>query len=178
MLVAAVAKSQEHKFSKQTCANIHLIEGLGVEGDCHFGVTVQHLSRVAVDPTQPNLRQVHLIQSELFDELALDGCIIKPADLGENITTRGIDILGLPTSSLLKIGANAVIEITGLRNPCHQIDGFRQGLLSKVVFKDQSDGIVRKSGVMGIIRKSGIVSAGDSIMIELPWLPHRPLQRV
>ncbi len=176
--VVSVSRSVRHEFSKQSCMSITIIKGQGVEGDCHSGVTVQHRSRVAVDPTQPNLRQVHLIHAELLDELRLDGYDIASGEFGENITTRGIDLLSLPKGALLKIGAGAVVEITGLRNPCQQIENFRQGLLSKVVFNAEDGTLVRKTGVMGIVRNSGLVKTGDAIEITLPLLPHIKLERV
>jgi MOSC domain-containing protein YiiM len=176
--VIAVAKSANHGFSKQTEASIDLIVGEGVFSDCHSGVTVKHRSRVARDPTQPNLRQVHLIHSELFDELAAQGHTVGPAVLGENITTRGIDLLALPQNALLHIGANAVVEITGLRNPCQQIDDFQAGLVSKVLIKDQFGIWIRKTGVMGIVRHGGSISPGDEIIIEVPAGQYIPLEKV
>lgn len=178
MEVVSVSKSARHHFSKEFCNSIFLVEGLGVEDDCHYGKTVQHLSRVAVDPTQPNLRQVHLIQAELLDELGLTGFKVSSGELGENIITRGIDLLSLPKGTLLMIGELAVVEITGLRNPCQQIETFQKGLLSKLVFKIQDGSIVRKSGIMAIVKQSGSVAAGDRVLVELPSLPHIPLDRV
>ncbi len=176
--VVAVSKSAEHHFSKEQCTSIMLVEGQGVEGDCHSGVTVQHRSRVAVDPAQRNLRQVHLIHAELLDELHAGGYYIAAGDLGENMTTRGIDLLALPKGSLLSIGGSAVVEVTGLRNPCQQIEAFRAGLLSKVLVKARDGSVVRKTGVMGIVRNSGLVAVGDTIEIEVPPLPHVALERV
>ncbi len=176
--VIAVAASQKHEFSKRTAHQIYLEAGLGVHGDCHNGVTVQHLSRIAVDPTQPNLRQVHLIHGELFDKLASEGFQILPGDLGENITTKGIDLLALPRGAILMIGAEAEILITGLRNPCAQIERFRSGLLSKVVFKGPDGNLERKTGIMGVVRVSGPVSVQDEISIILPDAPHFPLDRI
>ncbi|MEU7282400.1 MOSC domain-containing protein [Streptomyces sp. NPDC045431] len=177
--VTTVSSHGEHGFSKANRPAITLLAGLGVEGDAHAGVTVKHRSRVAQDPTQPNLRQVHLIHQELFDEVAAAGFTVAPGDLGENITTRGIDLLGLPTGTLLRIGREAVVEITGLRNPCGQIDGFQHGLLKQVVGRDEETGeIVRKAGIMGIVRTGGVVRPGDPIKAELPDGPHRPLERV
>jgi MOSC domain-containing protein YiiM len=177
MKVIAVAKSAKHEFSKHGCASIRIVHGMGVEGDCHSGVTVKHRSRVAVDPTQPNLRQVHLMQSELFDELCAQGFEISPSDLGENITTRGIDLLGLPEGAILKIGPETKVKITGLRNPCSQIENFRTGLLQHCVIKTD-DQVIRKTGVMAIVLTSGEVQPGDMIVIELPPLPHKALERV
>ncbi|MET9429723.1 MOSC domain-containing protein [Streptomyces sp. NPDC003036] len=177
--VTTVSSHGEHAFSKVNRPAITLLAGLGVEGDAHAGVTVQHRSRVAQDPTQPNLRQVHLIHEELFDEVAAAGFTVAPGELGENITTRGIDLLGLPTGTLLRIGREAVVEVTGLRNPCGQIDGFQAGLLKQVVGRDEETGqIVRKAGSMGIVRTGGVVRPGDPIEAELPDGPHHPLERV
>jgi MOSC domain-containing protein YiiM len=178
MKIVALSKSSDHYFSKETCASILLVEGRGVEGDCHSGVTVQHRSRVAVDPTQPNLRQVHLIHAELLDELRLGGYQIAEGELGENITTRGIDLLALPKGALLKLGDSALVEITGLRNPCLQIETFRAGLLSKVLVKLADGTVLRKTGVMAIVKASGAVDVGDQIKITLPPLPHMALERV
>ncbi|MBW8726459.1 MAG: MOSC domain-containing protein [Inquilinus limosus] len=177
-VVTAVGLSPAHSFSKPVVDTIRLLAGLGVEGDAHLGVTVKHRSRVRVDPTQPNLRQVHLIQGELHDELAAAGFTVVPGDLGENVTTRGVDLLGLPTGAKLRLGAEAVVEITGLRNPCSQIDGFQQGLLKLVVGRDEAGNLVRKAGVMGIVLAGGTVRPGDPIGVELPPQPHRPLERV
>jgi MOSC domain-containing protein YiiM len=176
--VLAVSKSSQHEFSKTPCASIFLAEGLGVENDCHAGVTVQHLSRVKVDPTQPNLRQVHLIHGELLEELSLDGYHIAAGDLGENITTRGIDLLALPKGCVLKIGDHAIVEITGLRNPCQQIEAHKTGLLSKVLVKAGDGTLIRKTGVMGVVRASGHVRPDDRVQIELPPLPHVALEKV
>lgn len=176
--VATVATSSEHNFSKTLLSEINLLTGLGVEGDAHLGVTVQHRSRVAVDPTQPNLRQVHLIQSELFAELKGKGFKVKAGDMGENITTTGIDLLGLPRGTLLHIGQDAVVEITGLRNPCGQIENFQKGLLKAVLGKDENGELVRKAGIMGIVIAGGLVKINDDIGVELPPLPHHKLERV
>lgn len=176
--VTAVGLSPTHSFSKPGLDAVRLLAGLGVEGDAHLGVTVKHRSRVRVDATQPNLRQVHLIQGELHDELAAAGFTVVPGDLGENVTTRGIDLLSLPTGAKLRLGAEAVVEITGLRNPCSQIDGFQQGLLKLVLGRDEAGNLVRKAGVMGIVLSGGTVRPGDPIGIELPPEPHRPLERV
>lgn len=176
--VVSVSKSADHNFSKVPSSSILLREGLGVEGDAHAGTTVQHLSRVRADPTQPNLRQVHLIHAELFDELEADGLDVNPGDLGENITTHELDLLGLPEGTILRIGPSAVIEVTGLRNPCLQIDRFRSGLLKAVLPRDNTGNIVRKAGVMGIVLRDGEITVEDEIHIELPAEPHRPLERV
>lgn len=177
-VVVSVSRDDEHRFSKPPRESIQLLEGLGVEGDAHLGRTVQHRSRVAADPTQPNLRQVHLIQRELFDEVAADGHTLRPGDLGENITTADIDLLGLPRGTRLRIGADAVVEVTGLRNPCAQINTFQTGLLKSVIGHDEWGNVVRKAGVMGVVVHPGTVEPGDEIVVELPALPHRALERV
>ena len=176
--VIAVSCSRAHNFSKENQECIRLIAGLGVAGDAHMGMTVQHRSRVAQCPTQPNLRQVHLIHAELFDELQRSGFRVAPGQLGENITTFGIDLLGLPTGTRLFIGKNAIIEVTGLRNPCMQIDDFQPGLLSKVISRDEHGGLIRKTGIMSIVLTSGHIAPGDNIHIELPPQPYRALDRV
>ncbi|MGY0023579.1 MOSC domain-containing protein [Streptomyces sp. cg35] len=178
--VTAVSSNSTYSFTKPNRDSVTLLAGLGVEGDVHAGVTVQHRSRVAQDPTQPNLRQVHLIQEELFAEVAALGHRVRPGELGENITTRGIDLLALPTGTLLHLGAGgAVVEVTGLRNPCLQIDHFQDGLLKRVVGRDPETGaIVRKAGIMSVVREGGTVRPGDAIRVQLPAEPHRPLEKV
>lgn len=164
----AVSRSGSHTFSKPNEGSITLVAGLGVEGDAHSGEKVKHRSRVARDPSQPNLRQVHLIHAELFDELAAKGFDVAPGALGENVTTRGIDLLALPRGTLLSIGDEAVVEVTGLRNPCAQIDGLQQGLMAAVLDRDEQGNLVRKAGIMGIVLTGGEVRAGDAIRVELP----------
>lgn len=176
--VVAVARDSEHRFSKSVVNEITLIAGLGVEGDAHCGATVQHLSRVAVDPSQPNLRQVHLIHAELFEELAARGFAIGSGVIGENITTRCVDLLSLPVDTELAIGRSARIRITGLRNPCAQLDRLQPGLMQAVLDRDAEGNLVRKSGVMGIVIHGGAVKVGDEISVNLPPLPHRRLERV
>jgi MOSC domain-containing protein YiiM len=176
--VTAVSRNSEYSFTKPNRDSITLLAGLGVEGDVHAGVTVKHRSRVAQDPTQPNLRQVHLMHEELFAEVAQEGFTVSPGELGENITTSGIDLLGLPVGTVLHIGEEATVEVTGLRNPCLQIDAFQTGLLKQVVGRDASGNVVRKAGIMGIVLRGGQVRPGDTIRAELPAEPHRPLDRV
>ncbi|MDT0303854.1 MOSC domain-containing protein [Streptomonospora wellingtoniae] len=176
--VAAVGRSAEHTFSKPGAESVRLLEGLGVEGDAHMGATVRHRSRVARDPSQPNLRQVHLIPAELHDELRASGFDVHPGDLGENVTTRGLDLLSLPAAALLSLGPDAVVEVTGLRNPCRQIDDFRRGVLEAVVGRDDDGAVVLKAGVMGVVRAAGEVRPGDPIGVRPPHGPRRPLQRV
>ena len=177
-IVVAVSRSATHTFSKANQNSIRLLAGLGVDGDAHMGETVKHRSRVAVDPTQPNLRQVHLIHAELHDELRAAGFTVMAGQMGENITTRNIDLLGLPTGTQLHIGETAVVEVTGLRNPCVQLDQFQSGLRAAVLGRDEQGNLVRKAGVMGIVLTSGEVQPGDLIRIELPQQPYRPLERV
>lgn len=176
--VTAVSRNETYTFTKPNRESVTLLAGLGVEGDVHAGVTVKHRSRVAQDPTQPNLRQVHLIHEELFDEVRAKGFEVAPGELGENITTRGIDLLALPTGTLLHLGADAVVEITGLRNPCAQIDRYQDGLLKEVVGRDEAGAVVRKAGIMGIVTRGGVVAPGDPVEVVLPAQPHRPLDRV
>jgi MOSC domain-containing protein YiiM len=174
--VIAVAVSPTHTMSKPTSDRIRLLEGLGVEGDAHMGATVKHRSRVRVDPTAPNLRQVHLIHAELLDELRTKGFNIAPGQMGENITTREIDLLALPRGTRLHLG-EAVIEITGLRNPCTQLDGIQPGLMEAVLERTPS-GLIRKAGVMAVVTKSGDVSVTESIRVAFPPPPPEPLKPV
>lgn len=176
--VVSVSARAGHAFSKDVLAEIELIAGLGVAGDAHCGATVKHRSRVAVDPTQPNLRQVHFIAGELLDELAAQGFTVRSGDLGENILTQGIDLLRLPRGAVIALGASARVEITGLRNPCAQIEAFQPGLLGAVLTRDAEGGLIRKAGIMGIVLDGGPVRPGDPISISLPALPHHPLERV
>lgn len=176
--VLAVHASDLHHFSKFAEASIRLIAGLGVEGDAHAGHTVQHRSRVARDPQAPNLRQVHLLHAELFDELVDGGFAVFPGDLGENITTRGLDLLALPTGTRLHLGAAAVVELTGLRNPCSQLDRFQKGLMAATLARNADGSLVRKAGVMSIVVAGGEVCAGDAIRLELPAGEPRRLEPV
>ena len=173
--IIAVSSRVGHHFSKTPCLGIRLLRGLGVAGDAHMGETVKHRSRVRKDPSQPNLRQVHLMHAELFDELRAKGFVVRPADLGENITTAGIDLLALPVGTRLHLGASAVVEITGLRNPCIQIDNFQKGLMAATLDRDADGNLVRKAGVMSIVLVDGDVRPGDAIGVELPAAPHRAL---
>jgi MOSC domain-containing protein YiiM len=176
--VVAVSRNEEYSFTKPNRESITLLAGLGVEGDVHAGTTVKHRSRVAQDPTQPNLRQVHLIHEELFDEVVSAGYVVAPGELGENVTTRGVDLLKLPVGTLLRLGEEAVVEVTGLRNPCLQIDNFQRGLLRQVIGRDENGEVIRKAGIMGVVRAGGVVRPGDTITVTLPPEPHRPLERV
>lgn len=177
-VVTQVWSSATHSFSKFACAELRVLEGQGVEGDAHCGVTVKHRSRVAVDPSQPNLRQVHLIPGELFDELGAQGFTVQPGQLGENLTTRGIELLALPRDTELHIGTDVVLRVTGLRNPCPQIENFEAGLLKAVVGRDADGEIVRKAGVMSVVLAGGVVKPGDAIEVRLPAPPHIRLERV
>lgn len=176
--ITSVSLNSVHEFSKSPLARIRLLAGLGVEGDAHSGVLVQHRSRVAANPNQPNLRQVHLIHAELHDELQAKGFAVTAGQLGENITTRGIALLELPKGTLLYLGSEAIVEITGLRNPCPQIENFMPKLLAAVLNQDDQGNIVRKAGIMGIVLVSGEIKPHDAIRLELPALPHLPLERV
>lgn len=176
--VAAVSRASEHGFSKPVVGNgIVLLGGFGVEGDAHCGETVKHRSRVAIDPAQPNLRQIHLIQAELLEELAKLGFFVAPGDLGENILTCGVDLLGLSRGTVLRIGA-AEIEVTGLRNPCAQIERFQTGLLAAVLGRASDGSLVRKCGIMGIVRQGGLVFAGAAITILPPAGDYKALAPV
>ncbi|TBW39795.1 MOSC domain-containing protein [Siculibacillus lacustris] len=176
--VIAVAADDSHAFSKPLRPSIRLLAGRGVEGDAHCGETVQHRSRVAVDPSAPNLRQIHLIPAELFDDPLVRPFALAPGDLGENVTTTGLDLLALPRGTRLRLGATAVIEVTSLRNPCAQIDAFRPGLHAAVLGRAADGGLIRKAGVMAIVRVGGEVAAGDEIVVEPPPQPWAKLERV
>jgi MOSC domain-containing protein YiiM len=176
--VIAVSRSDSHSFSKLNQVSIRLLAGIGVEGDVHAGQTVQHRSRITQDPSQPNLRQVHLVHGELHDELEIAGFTVLPGQIGENITTRDVDLLALPAGARLRLGDSAIVEITGLRNPCSQLDDFQDGLMAQLIGRDDDGTIVRKAGVMGVVLAAGDVRPGDAIHIELPPGPHVPLERV
>ena len=176
-LVTAVSRSNGHTFSKSNVLTIRLVAGLGVEGDAHYGDKVQHVFHARKNPDAPNLRQVHLIHEELFDELRTGGFQVRPGNIGENVTTRGVGLLTLPTGTRLQVG-NAVIEITGLRNPCRQIDAFAKGLTAAVLGRGAQGQLIRKAGVMAIVVKSGDVTVGDVIAMELPAGARRPLRPV
>ncbi|ACQ80431.1 MOSC domain containing protein [Beutenbergia cavernae DSM 12333] len=174
----SVHSNASYSFSKPARERIRVIAGIGVEDDVHAGVTVKHRSRVRADPTRPNLRQVHLMHAELFDELAAAGFTVDPGDLGENVTTRGVDLLDLPRGTILRIGPDVVLEVTGLRNPCQQINDFAPGLLRRVVFRDDDGGTVRKAGIMTVALTGGEIAGGDAIVVELPPEPHERLEPV
>lgn len=174
-IVVGVSLDAGHRFSKPAQASIRMLAGLGVEGDAHLGVTVQHRSRVARDPTQPNLRQVHLIAEERHDELRAAGFPVGPGLMGENVTTRGIDLLNLPRAARLHIGADAVIEVTGLRNPCGQLNKYQPGLMAAVLDQAEDGSLIRKAGIMGVVLVTGEVRPGDPIRIEWPAEPHQRL---
>jgi MOSC domain-containing protein YiiM len=177
-IVTAVSRSGEHSFTKPNVDAIRLVAGLGVEGDAHLGVMVQHCSHVRRDPTMPNLRQVHLIHEELHEELRAAGFKVAPGIIGENITTRGLGLLGLPAGARLHLGQTAVVEVTGLRNPCRQLDRYQAGLTAALLGHGPNGELIRKAGIMSIVLTGGEVRPGDAIEVELPPLPHRPLDRV
>lgn len=166
--VVAVARDGAHRFSKPPCKAIRLVAGLGIEGDAHCGVTVQHRSRVAKDPSQPNLRQVHLIHAELLDELAARGFTVPPGAMGENVLTRGVPLLALSAGTRLRLGAEALVEVTGLRNPCLQLDRYAPGLMKAVLDQAADGSLVRKAGVMAVVLAGGEVRAGDAIEAVAP----------
>ncbi len=173
--VVAVSLRRGHHFSKTPGLSIRLLTGLGAAGDAHMGATVKHRSHVHRDPARPNLRQVHLMHAELFDELRAKGFDVRPGDLGENVTTKGIDLLALPVGTRLHLGETAVVQVTGLRNPCIQLDGFQKGLMAATLGKDADGNPVRKAGIMGIVLADGDVRPQDAVRIELPAGPRRPL---
>jgi MOSC domain-containing protein YiiM len=176
--VVALSCNAVHAFSKQAATRLTLLTGLGVEGDAHCGAAVKHRSRVRADPSQPNLRQVHLLHAEMIDEINAKGFTLSPGDVGENITTTGIDLLALPRHTRLHLGESAIINITGLRNPCSQLDGFAPGLTQAFLGRAPNGELIRKAGIMAIVLEGGVVSVGDTIRVELPAMPHRRLERV
>ena len=177
-VVVSLNLDPDHSFSKVPVDEITLIENWGVDGDAHAGTTVQHRSRVARDPSQPNLRQVHLIHAELFDEVAERGYAVGPGELGENITTSGIDLLRLPTGTTLHLGASAAVILTGLRNPCFQINGLGPDLLKEMISRDPAGNTIRRAGVMAVVARGGVVHVADPIVVELPTGMPRPLHPV
>lgn len=178
--VMAVCRSPGHTMSKPSQLWIRLIVDFGVEGDAHAGATVKHRSRVTRDSTQPNLRQVHLIHAELLDELRDRGFDLWPGRMGENITTRGVELLGLSTGTRLRFGGEggAVVQVTGLRNPCSQLDGLQDGLMAATLGRDAAGELVRKAGVMSVVLHGGVVRAGDEIEVIAPDGPRQPLRPV
>ena len=174
-IVTAVSRSPRHSLVKSNEDCIKLVAGMGVEGDAHQGATVKHRSRVARDPTQPNLRQVHLVHAELHDELREAGFTVAPGQMGENVTTSGVDLLGLAAGTRLHLGSSAIVEVTGLRNPCAQLDKIQKGLMAATLGRDEHGNLVRKAGIMGVVLAEGEVRPGDPIRVEPPPPPHRPL---
>ena len=177
-VVTAVSRSARHTLNKPNEDSIRLVAGLGVEGDAHSGTTVKHRSRVARDPTQPNLRQVHLVHGELHDSLQQQGFSVSAGQMGENVTTRGVNLLGLPTGARLRLGEAAMVEMTGLRNPCAQLDRIQSGLMAATLERAPDGGLIRKAGIMAVVVKGGEVRPGDPIRVELPADPHRLLAPV
>lgn len=176
--MTAVSRDRTHRFSKPNESAIRLVAGIGVEGDAHAGATVQHRSRAAKSPVLPNLRQVHLIHSELHSELRSKGFVVGPGDMGENVTTAGVDLLALPEGTRLGLGGTAVVEVTGLRNPCTQLDRFQAGLMGAVLDRGPDGELVRKAGVMAVVIAGGEVRPGDAVLVLPPPPPHRPLHCV
>jgi MOSC domain-containing protein YiiM len=177
-IVTAVSASGSYTFTKPNRESIRLLVGLGIEGDAHAGEKIKHRFRMERNPDEPNLRQVHLIHAELHDELREAGYDVKPGDVGENVTTSGLDLLGLPTDTKLHLGDGAVIGVTGLRNPCSQLDKFQSGLMKATLDNDADGNLVRKAGIMGIVLEGGVIRPGDAIRVELPPKPHRRLEPV
>ena len=176
--VASLSASPDYTFSKALTKRVRLVEGIGVEGDVHSGETVKHRSRVAKDPTQPNLRQVHLIPAELLETLADEGYDVSPGRLGENVLTRDLNLHALPTGTRLELGRDAVLELTGLRNPCGQLNGVGSGLMKRLKYETEDGRTVREGGVMSVVLVGGDVSVDDEIRVVLPDAPHRPLEKV
>jgi MOSC domain-containing protein YiiM len=177
--VIAVARDSRHRFVKRTCDAIRLVKGLGVGGDAHAGATVQHLSRLEKTPDAPNLRQVHLVHAELFAELAERGFTVVPGQLGENVTTEGLDLLALPRGARLRLGSKALVELTGLRNPCGQIDdNIGPGAMAATLDRAADGTLVRKAGVMAVVLEGGDVRPGDAIALEWQPAEHQPLEPV
>jgi MOSC domain-containing protein YiiM len=177
-IVTAVSRSARHTFSKPNQLMIRLVAGQGVEGDAHAGETVKHRSRVARDPSQPNLRQVHFIAEETHQALRAQGFDVGPGVMGENITTRGLDLFGLPEGAILRLGDGAAVRITGLRNPCQQLDRHRQGLMAATLGRDAEGAVTLRAGIMGVVLQGGDVRPGDRVVVQLPAGPHAPLRRV
>jgi MOSC domain-containing protein YiiM len=176
--VIAVAAAAGHDFSKPVLPEITLLAGLGVEGDAHCGLTVKHRSRVKANPNQPNLRQVHLVSAELLEELRGQGFEVAPGAIGENVTVAGLDLLALPRGTLLHLGDAAVVEVTGLRNPCYQLDQFQAGLMRATLGRAPDGSLILKAGIMAIVRQGGVVRPGDAVRAEMPAPPHRALEKV
>jgi MOSC domain-containing protein YiiM len=177
-IVTAVSLSARHTPTKPNADSIRLLAGLGVESDAHSGATVKHRSRVARDPSQPNLRQVHLVHAELHDTLREQGLAVSAGQMGENVTTRGVDLLGLPEGARLHLGDTTIVEVTGLRNPCAQLDRIQPGLMRATLERAHDGSLVRKAGIMAVVLEDGAVRTGDPIRVELPSDPHRPLTSV
>lgn len=178
MKIISLSKDQGHHFSKKLCSSLLFLKGLGIEGDAHCGEIVKHRSRVKADPNQPNLRQVHLIHSELISELRSLGFNVEAGTMGENVLTQGIDLLSLPKNTLIKLGNDVVLRVTGLRNPCGQLDNYQKGLTKAVLARDAEGNLLRKAGIMTVVESGGTVKTGDLINLERPDEPHEKLERV
>jgi MOSC domain-containing protein YiiM len=176
--VVCVARKKAHGPRKRPQLMIRLVAGLGVEGDAHAGATVMHRSRRRQFPDVPNLRQVHLLHEELFAELSAQGFSIEPGLMGENVTTRGLDLLGLPRGARIRLGDTAVVEVTGLRNPCVQLDGIEPGLMAACVGRGADGEPLRKAGVMAVVLEGGDVRPGDAVVVNVPEGAHQRLKPV
>ncbi len=174
--MTAVSRSPRHTLVKPAQESITLVAGLGVEGDAHLGAKVRHRSRARRDPAEPNRRQVHVIHAELHDELRAAGFAVQPGEMGENVTTRGVDLLALPAGARLRLGDRAVVEVTGTRNPCKKLDRIQPGLMKATLDRDEDGNVVRKAGVMAIVVEGGEVRPGDAVAVQLPSPPYRALE--
>ena len=177
-IVVAVSLNPKHTFSKLPQLSIHLLAGLGVEGDAHCGSTVRHRYLVRRNPAAPNRTQVHLLEAEFLEALATDAPnfpAFHPGDFGENILTRSIRLISLPLGTRLHLGPTAIVELTGLRSPCKQMNTLRPGLM-KASFVPGTRR--HRAGVMAVVLEAGTLSAADTIHVELPPEPHIALRPV
>lgn len=174
--ILSVSARSGHHFSKTPQRSIRLLAGLGVEGDGHMGERIKHRSRARYNPALPNLRQVHLIDSGYIALMAAKGYAVAPGDIGENLLVAGIDLISMPQDTLLHLGGDgAVVRITGLRNPCIQMDRFMPGLMAASLDRDADGGLIRLTGVMGVVEGGGAVVPGDVVRVEMPEGEHLPL---
>lgn len=177
-LVRALHIDDQHRFSKRAVGEVYMIAGVGIDGDAHAGPTVRHRSRVAMDPSQPNLRQVHLLHEELFAEVTAAGFSVAPGELGENVTTSGVELLTLPVGATIRLGNGALLAVTGRRNPCGQVDGLKEGLLRQLAYRDAAGAMMYRGGLMAVVVQSGVVRVGDPVTVAHPPPPHAPVERV
>ena len=166
--VVGVHSSPEHTFTKQAQSSIELVAGIGVQGDAHAGATVKHSYLLRKKPEKPNLRQVHLIASELIDELRLEGFNVERGSMGENITTSGVQLTSLPHGTRLVFASGAAIELTGIRTPCKQLNGFQDGLLAPPLYT--------RPAVFGGLEVPEVLLSGDHKKIE-NWRMEQALEK-